>query len=124
MDQGTRDEIATATAVHQELGRDYDGAVAEGLVERIGEEIDKRIDVRLGQAARPGPDLSPARGHAADQLARRPSGVNTTVLALGSLAIGGITSVSLMNNGHGPSWLLLVIWLVIGAVNVVYARRH
>ena len=36
-----------ARAVHQELGRDYDDAVAESLVDRIGAEIDKRVDARL-----------------------------------------------------------------------------
>lgn len=34
-------------AAHTELGPTYDAAVAEGLVERIGEEIDKRVDARL-----------------------------------------------------------------------------
>ena len=38
-------------AAHAELGSRYDGAVAEGLVERIGDEIDKRIDARLGGQA-------------------------------------------------------------------------
>ena len=47
VDQATRNDIAAATAVHQELGRDYDDAVAEGLVDRIGAEIDKRVDARL-----------------------------------------------------------------------------
>ena len=51
VDQLTRDDIAAAAAAHSELGRDYDGAVAEGLVERIGAEIDKRVDARLGQFA-------------------------------------------------------------------------
>jgi hypothetical protein len=51
-----RDEIAASMAAHAELGPRYDGAVAEGLVERIGEEIDKRVDARLrslGQHAVP-----------------------------------------------------------------------
>jgi len=48
MEQATRDDIAAAAAAHRELGRDYDGAVAEGLVDRIGAEIDKRIDARVG----------------------------------------------------------------------------
>jgi hypothetical protein len=30
-------------------GTGYDDAVAEGLVERIGAEIDKRVDARLAQ---------------------------------------------------------------------------
>ncbi|HEX3487747.1 MAG TPA: hypothetical protein VHU92_00330, partial [Streptosporangiaceae bacterium] len=58
MDQYARENITAAAAVHQELGREYDGAVAEGLIERIGDEIDKRIDARLtgpGVAAAPGP---------------------------------------------------------------------
>jgi hypothetical protein len=48
VDQATRNDIAAAAAVHQELGRDYDDVVAEGLVDRIGAEIDKRVDARLG----------------------------------------------------------------------------
>ena len=55
-----RDEIAASVAAHAELGPRYDAAVAEGLVERIGDEIDKRIDARLGgnrsvPAPHPGP---------------------------------------------------------------------
>jgi hypothetical protein len=41
-------EIRASVAAHQDLGSGYDEAVAEGLVERIGVEIDKRIDARLG----------------------------------------------------------------------------
>jgi hypothetical protein len=41
--------MAAAAAAHHELGRDYDEAVAEGLVERIGAEIDKRVEARLGR---------------------------------------------------------------------------
>jgi hypothetical protein len=42
-----REEIAASVAAHAELGPRYDTALAEGLVERIGEEIDKRVDARL-----------------------------------------------------------------------------
>ena len=42
-------EIRASVAAHHDLGPDYDDAVAEGLVERIGAEIDKRIDARLGR---------------------------------------------------------------------------
>lgn len=47
VDQATRNDIAAAAAVHDELGRDYDDAVAESLVDRIGAEIDQRVDARL-----------------------------------------------------------------------------
>jgi hypothetical protein len=42
MDQLAKDDITAAAAAHQELGPHFDGAVAESLVERIGDEIDKR----------------------------------------------------------------------------------
>src|SRR5216683_848567 len=52
-------EIRASVAAHADLGPGYDDAVAEGLVERIGAEIDKRIDARLGQpGAVPGPDAA------------------------------------------------------------------
>jgi hypothetical protein len=51
-------EIRASVAAQADLGPAYDDAVAEGLVERIGAEIDKRIDARLGQfgaTGAPGP---------------------------------------------------------------------
>jgi len=64
-------EIRASVAARADLGPGYDDAVAEGLVERIGAEIDKRIDARLGQlgvaevpgsAGRQGPG-APAGAH-------------------------------------------------------------
>src|ERR1035438_10144002 len=52
-------EIRASVAAHQDLGSGYDEAVAEGLVERIGAEIDKRIDARLGSF---GTQYGPAPG--------------------------------------------------------------
>ena len=48
MDQATRNDIAAAAAAHRELGNAYDDAVAEGLIDRIGAEIDKRVEAKLG----------------------------------------------------------------------------
>src|ERR1035441_10745018 len=42
-----KDEVRASAGAHRDLGPGYDTAVAEGLVERIGEEIDKRVDARL-----------------------------------------------------------------------------
>jgi hypothetical protein len=57
-------EIRASVAAHQDLGPGYDDAVAEGLVERIGAEIDKRIEARLAAlgpvpAGPPGPQQAP-----------------------------------------------------------------
>jgi hypothetical protein len=51
-------EIRASVGAHADLGPGYEDAVAEGLVERIGAEIDKRIEARLAQtgaATAPGP---------------------------------------------------------------------
>src|ERR1700747_2689407 len=40
-------EIAASAAALQDLGPGYDQALAEGLVERIGAEIDKRIAAEI-----------------------------------------------------------------------------
>ena len=56
-------EIRASVGAHADLGPGYEDAVAEGLVERIGAEIDKRIDARLAQtgaAGAPGPAPGPA----------------------------------------------------------------
>ena len=47
MNADEREEITASVAAHADLGPRYDDAVAEGLVERIGEEIDRRVDARL-----------------------------------------------------------------------------
>ena len=131
MDQLARDDITAAAAAHRELGRDYDGAVAEGLIERIGAEIDRRIDARLaltGAAPAP-PATSPAPARPVKPAAARPISFASIVLALGSMGIGigaAGTVLSLGDNtgSGGQMWLVALIWIIIGAVNVSYSRRH
>src|SRR3984957_5369673 len=53
-------EIRAAVAAPGDLGPGYEDAVAEGLVERIGAEIDKRIDARLGYGEHHGPGIAGA----------------------------------------------------------------
>ena len=50
-------EIRASVGAHHDLGPGYDDAVAEGLVERIGAEIDRRIEAQL---KRYGPSAEPA----------------------------------------------------------------
>jgi CHASE3 domain sensor protein len=123
VDQITREEVAAAAAVHQDLGPSYTDAVSEALVERIGAEIDKRVDARL----------APGRQAAS---ASRPAWVQVAVAA-SSMACGvgatGIVLFATASNLHGTlhnavssNQLLLVavIWAVIAVVNVSYARHQ
>jgi hypothetical protein len=53
-------EIRASVGAHHDLGPGYDDAVAEGLVERIGAEIDKRIEAQLSRYGAPhGPYFAP-----------------------------------------------------------------
>jgi hypothetical protein len=139
VDQQARDEIAAAGAAHRELGPGYDDAVAEGLVERIGVEIDKRVDARLAQyGGQPGPHVPPAQHsapaaqHSAPPAQRSPGGQvspaarppwSVVVLALGSMLMGTLASAAVLNS-HGSGAVVALVWVVIGAINVAYARRH
>jgi hypothetical protein len=120
MDQPTRQDIAAAAAVHHELGREYDDAVAESLVERIGAEIDKRVDTRLGRPA----DGPAPRDQAGPVAPSRRSSLETVAIALGSMTIGGITAVSILNSTKSSAALVALIWIVIAVINVAYARRR
>jgi hypothetical protein len=126
MDQLAREDITAAAAAHRELGRDYDGAVAEGLIERIGTEIDRRIDARLALTGATPASPAPAPGRQVQPATGRPS-FASIVLALGSMGIGigaAGTVLSLSDSSGGRVWLVALIWIIIGIVNVSYSRRH
>ncbi len=111
-----RDEIAASVAAHTDLGPKYDRAVAEGLVERIGEEIDKRVEARVrAMGQQPAPVVVP----------ERPRGSGFAIV-LASLIFGtGATSVVVGNAGNGVAhvFMVAVIWISIAVLNIAYARR-
>ena len=130
-------EIRASVGAHVDLGPGYEDAVAEGLVERIGAEIDKRIDARFAQtgaAGYPGyqgylgPMLPP--GYQLGPPPVRPSQVGTrnvatTITALGSMAMGVAATAIVAHTGSlgGQGFIILLIWVAIAIINVAYARR-
>jgi len=136
MDELARQEIAATVAAHTELGQAYDGAVAEGLVERISSEIDKQVDARLAQR-----DNQPGRAawaNVAMGLGSVGLGIGATAVTLHAWPTGGVAPkavldlgsfhASLMTSTNSVSTaqviLIALIWAVIAVINVVYARRH
>ncbi len=117
VDQLAKDEIGAAAAAHAELGREYDQAVAESLVDRIGAEIDRRVDAKLAQP--------PAK-----QVAARRGSPASVLLALGTTITGAITTVSILNISnfdHSPNqmiFLIVIIWVAIGAINISFNRNR
>ena len=126
------EEIRASAGAHRDLGPAYDTAVAEGLVERIGEEIDRRVDARLRAHLDPPPAVAVPPGPPVRQ--PRPAnpgriGFGAVVLGLGSMgmAIGATaTVIHPGDNGQigGAGPLVAFIWIVIGIINVAYARRR
>jgi hypothetical protein len=122
-----RDEVQASAAAHRDLGPGYDTAVAEGLVERIGEEIDRRVDARLFGHLQAQAPVRPRRAPVPGRI-----GVGRVVLALGSmgLAVGG--TVAVLHPGDNPPgtvhfgqfMLVALIWIVIGLINIANANRN
>ncbi len=146
MNANERDEIAASVAAHAELGPRYDTAVAEGLVERIGDEIDRRIDARLGgqpasnshgqppayqaQTTYQGPAVPtpsmPAAAPPPPPAPRRGNGLSGMVLGLGSMGLGvGATAVVVNHHVESVAALLMVllIWAAIAIINIAHSRR-
>jgi hypothetical protein len=136
MDVRAREDVAAAAAVHTELGQAYDGAVAEGLVERISSEIDKQVDARLAQRGIQ-PSVA-AWTNLTMGLGSIGLGIAATAVTLQSWSSSGVAPkaevdlgsfrASLLTGTRSVSIteviLIALIWVAIAVVNVAYARRH
>ena len=87
-------ELRAAAETHKELPAEYRDAVLESFVDRVGREIDARVDARLAQAA----------GR----------------IALGIPITGIVVAAGAHPTGI---WGLLVVWIAIAVINVAYAAR-
>ena len=136
MDDLAQQDIAAAAGAHTELGRAYDGAVAEGLVERISSEIDKQVDARLAQR---GIQLSRAAwANLAMGLGSVGLGIGATAVILQSWPSSGVAPKAVLDLGSfkaslmtstrsvstGQVILIALIWAAIAVINIAYARRR
>lgn len=114
-------ELRAAAETHKELGPEYRDAVLDSFVERVGREIDARVDARLAQAAvRPvAPQPAPPPP------ARQPKQYSPLAMALGSIALGiPITAIVVAAGAHPVGFAgLLVVWIAIAVINVAYADK-
>jgi hypothetical protein len=106
------DEVRAAAEVHRELGPGYSDAVVESFLDKVGKEIDARVDARLAQA-QPAPPQRPARD-------------TTFVLAVVSIALGiPISAIAAAVGAHPAGvWGLLVVWIAIASINVANALHN
>jgi hypothetical protein len=111
-------ELRAAAETHRELPSEYRDAVLESFVDRVGREIDARVDARLAQAAaRPSQHVAP--------VAKPPKQFSPLAMALGSITLGIPVSAIAVAAGAHPAgfWGLLVVWVAIAVINLGYAAR-
>jgi hypothetical protein len=63
MDDHLKEELKATVAAREELGPAHDRELVEGFVDRIGKEIDRRVDERVAQTTptrKAGSPLNPA----------------------------------------------------------------
>jgi len=97
------DEIRAAAEVHRELGPDYQSAVIESFLDKVGKEIDARVDARMAEV----------------QQFRRVRGQSPMTLPIVSLVFGiPLTAISAALTGLTG---LVVIWAAIAVINVAFA---
>jgi hypothetical protein len=116
-------ELRAAAETHKELPAEYRDAVLESFVDRVGREIDARVDARLAQAAagRPvAPQSTPS-----PPARKEPKQFSVLALALGSIALGiPISSIAVAAGDHPAGlWGLIVVWIAIAVINLGYAAR-
>jgi hypothetical protein len=123
VDQVTRNDIAAAAAAHHELGRDYDSAVAESLIDRIGAEIDKRVDARLRTGS--SVSRSPARN---PQVSRSRAawagvGIGAAITGLVALIADSGSQSKAVNAAVIAVWAILAV-ACLGAAAVHWYRSQ
>ena len=126
LNTGREQEIAASVGAYGDLGGGYDDAIAAGLVERIGAEVDRRVDERIsryervGQPAADGGGSRDARHRPAAHLGSLRSW-QQTLLALCSMLTGAITS-GVISGHQGGTWPILLIWFAIVVINLAIFR--
>jgi hypothetical protein len=96
-----RDDVAATLAARRELGGDYEEALADALVERIGNTIDERIDAKLATRppGRTGVKISPS-----------------TAAMVSGLGMGGFFALA----GAADLQVAAVLWLVLAVSAIAF----
>ena len=120
----TPDEFRAAAETHSELGPEYQSAVIDSFIDKVGKEIDARVDARMrAQQPMPYPGQFQAQMPVPVPKQHGHRQGSQFALALGSMALGIPLSAIALGN-HAGDFALLVIWLGITIINVAYALSN
>lgn len=111
------DEVAGTLAARRQLGPDSEDAVIAAFLDRAGQAIDRRVDERVGRT----PVHVPVESRHHDDRDARKDARN---LAIWSVVMAfPITGVSTQFGDAGPV-VAIASWFGIGAINLIFNRRH
>ena len=108
------EEIRAAAHTHRELGPEYEGAVIESFLEKVGREIDARVDDRLGHVGR--------RGRGKSEVAHQHHGTGLALPVI-SMVLGiPLTAIAVSGRSSTEALMgLVIVWAAIVAINVAYS---
>ncbi|MGN9844773.1 hypothetical protein ACTMTI_42255 [Nonomuraea sp. H19] len=104
----TGDELKAAVSARRDLGPEFEDAIVESFLDKMGQEVDRRVDERLAQAA----PKAAARGGTADG--------QRLALAIVSLCLGTVATLAFIFMGEDRASFLVPVWIAIIIVNVVF----
>lgn len=105
----TGDELKAAVSARRDLGPEFEDAVVDSFLDKMGQEIDRRVDERLAHTA---PKAPAARSATVEG--------QRLALAIVSLVLGTAATILFMLFGEGSMAGLIPVWVGIIIVNAVY----
>jgi hypothetical protein len=107
----TGDELRAAVGARRDLGPDFEDAIVESFLEKMGQEVDRRVDERLATTSPKAKDL--AKQHKSNDGHR-------LALAIVSLSLGTVVTLAVIIGGQ-EMWVIGPVWFAIVLVNVIFA---
>lgn len=109
----TGDELRAAVSARRDLGPDFEDALVESFLDKMGQEVDRRVDERLAAAPKAKDVAKAGRTRDGQRLA----------LAIISLALGTAATISITLLSDGSS-AYIPVWIAIVLVNIVFNADH
>ncbi|QYC43555.1 hypothetical protein Nocox_29855 [Nonomuraea coxensis DSM 45129] len=103
----TGDELRAAVSARRELGPEFEDAIVESFLDKMGKEVDRRVDERLAQTRQKSSQ-------------RRASHGQRLALAIVSLSLGTIATLALALATEGKTFLFVAVWVGIIIVNAIF----
>ncbi|MGW3343311.1 hypothetical protein ACWDA3_08375 [Nonomuraea rubra] len=104
----TGDELRAAVSARRDLGPEYENEVVESFLDKMGQEIDRRVDERLAKSE---PKARPVNQTVADG--------QRLALAIVSLVLGTGATLAFVLTGNEASYVIPV-WIGVIIVNAIF----